>query len=104
MKRIRSKLIHAKVYLHRALGYASIVNTALILFLALVSLEKYGIDISLQKWGIPLFISLFIVLILLGLLEDKLGFFAEEQKVNASRNPQLNDIVKRLDRIEKKLK
>ena len=45
MTKLRSKLIHAKVYLNRALGYASIVNMGLILFLTLSNLEKYGMDI-----------------------------------------------------------
>ena len=104
LKRIRSKLVHSKVYLQRALGYASLVNLALVLFLALSNLERYGIDIPLERWGIPLFIALFFALILLGFLEDRLGFFAEEQQVTSRRNPQMNEILSRLKRIEKKLK
>ena len=104
LKRLRSKLVHSKVYLQRALGYASLVNLALVLFLALSNLEKYGIDIPLERWGIPLFILLFLVLILFGFLEDRLGFFAEEQQVTSQRNPQMKEILARLARIEKKLK
>lgn len=104
MEKLRSKLVHAKVYLMRALGYASLFNMALILFLALSNLEKYGIDIRLESWLIPIFFLMFFVLVLLGYLEDKLGFFSEEQKVHGVRNPQLNEILKRLDRIERKLK
>lgn len=100
---LRSKLVHAKVYLARALGYASLVNMALILFLAMSNLEKYGIDIRLETWLIPLFIGLFLILVILGYLEDKLGFFSEEQKVHAIRNPQLTLILERLEHIEKKL-
>ncbi|MBR9699059.1 hypothetical protein GOV09_01220 [Candidatus Woesearchaeota archaeon] len=104
LSKIRSKLTHAKVFMHRALTYASIINMALILFLALSNLEKYGMDIRLETWGIPIFILLIVMLVLLGFLEDRLGFFEEEQKVTAKRNPHLNEIIKRLDRIEKKLK
>ena len=103
IQRLRSKLTHMKVYLSRALGYASLVNMALILFLALSNLEQYGVDIVLEKWLIPIFIVLFFVLILLGFLEDKLGFFSEEQKVVNIRNPQMNEILNRLDRLEKKV-
>ncbi|MBD3163699.1 hypothetical protein GF323_00700 [Candidatus Woesearchaeota archaeon] len=100
---LRSKLIHAKVYLSRALSYASLVNMALILFIALSNLEKYGIDIVLEKWLIPLFILLFMFLVFAGYIEDKLGFFREEQKVHAVRNPQLSLIAARLDKIESKI-
>jgi hypothetical protein len=104
LKKMRSRFVHAKVYLHRALGYASLVNMALILFLALSNLEKYGIDIVLERWLLPLFLLMFIILLLFGYLEDKFGFFEEEQAVHARRNPQLKAISERLDRIEKKLK
>ncbi len=102
-ERMRSRIVHAKVFMNRALGYAALVNMALILFLALSNLEKYGIDIMLGKWLIPIFLLLFMGLIFVGYIEDKLGFFKEEQKVSSIRNPQLNDIIKRLERIERKL-
>ena len=76
---------------------------ALILFIALSNLERYNIDISLETWGIPIFIGFFFLIILFGYLEDKFGFFEEEQRVQARRNPQLNEILNRLERIEKKL-
>ena len=104
LKPIRSKLIHIKVYITRALSYASLVNMVLILFLALSNLEKYGIDIKLETWLVPIVILMFFILILIGFMEDKLGFFEEEQRVHSVRNPQINDIIKRLDRIESKLK
>ncbi len=103
IKKLRSKLIHAKVYLSRALGYASLVNMALILFLALSNLEDYGVDIFLERWLIPIFLGLFLILVLLGYLEDKLGFFSAEQDVHAKRNPQIAKILKRLDQIEAKI-
>ncbi|MDO8480228.1 MAG: hypothetical protein Q7S65_00265 [Nanoarchaeota archaeon] len=104
LKHLRSKLVHSKVYLQRALGYASLINLALILFLALSNLEKYGVDVPLERWGVPLFILLFFLLIFLGFLEDKLGIFSEEQRVTSGRNPQTQEILKRLERIEQKLK
>ena len=102
-QRVRSKLVHAKVFLNRALGYVSLLNMALILFLALSNLEKYNIDIRLESWLLPIFLSLFLLLVFIGYIEDKLGFFREEQKVHGVRNPQLTEIIERLDRIEKKI-
>ncbi|MCK5283768.1 MAG: hypothetical protein KAK00_10285 [Nanoarchaeota archaeon] len=100
---LRSKLIHVKVYVNRALTYASLVNMGLILFLAMSNLEKYGIDIMLGKWLIPIILLIFLLLILVGYLEDKLGFFQEEQKVHAVRNPPITEILERLKKIESKL-
>ena len=104
LKSLRSKLIHVKVYKARALSYASLVNMALILFLALSNLEKYGMDIKLETWLIPIIIFVFLLLILIGFMEDKFGFFEEEQRVHAVRNPQIKEIIKRLERIEAKMK
>lgn len=93
-----------KVYISRALSYASLVNMVLILFLALSNLEKYGIDIRLETWLIPIVVFVFFLLILIGFMEDKMGFFEEEQRVHAVRNPGMKEIIERLDRIEAKLK
>jgi hypothetical protein len=43
-------------------------------------------------------------MILFGYLEDKAGFYREESKAAAKRNPYFNEILERLDKIEKKLK
>ena len=43
-------------------------------------------------------------MVLFGYLEDKAGFHREELKAHTMRNPYFEDIIKRLDRIETKLK
>jgi hypothetical protein len=75
----------------------------MILFLFLSSLEKYNIDIWIQDWIIPLFVLGIIGMFVFGYIEDKLGFYRQEQKETQDRNPYMKDIVDRLEKIEKKL-
>ena len=102
--KIRDSLIKLKVYMARTSSYISLVNTAMILFLFLSNLERYNIDIEIQDMILPIFVVGLFGMLLFGFLEDKLGFYSQEQKTTQSRSPVLNDIVKRLDRIEKKAK
>lgn len=101
--KIRSKFVYGKMFYQRALGYVSIVNSALILFLFLSSLEKYGIDIELQEWFIPIILLTIVIFVTVGYFEDKLGFWKEEQRVSSSRNPQISLILAKLEKIEKRL-
>ena len=103
MKKLRSKLVLSKIFVHRSLSYVAIINAGMLLFLVLSQLELYGIDVEITRWFIPIFICTIFLMILFGYLEDKLGFFQEEAKTAAKRNPYFNDIVDRLDRIEKKM-
>ena len=75
----------------------------MILFLVLSNLEKYGIDIELRTWMVPLIAFWVCFMILFGFIEDKLGFYRQEQRTSQSRSPYLNEIVQRLDNIEKKV-
>ncbi len=76
----------------------------MILFILLSNLEKYGIDIQIQKWFFPILILGIILITFFGFLEDKLGFYSTEIKASQKRNPQINEILIRLERIEKKIK
>ncbi len=75
----------------------------MILFLFLSNLEKYNIDIRIQQWIIPLFIIGMIGMFLFGYIEDKLGFFSQEQKTTQSRSPYFKQILKKLDNLEEKV-
>ena len=75
----------------------------MILFLFLSNLEKYGIDIQIQQWIIPLFIIGIIGMFLFGYIEDKLGFFSQEQKATQSRSPYFKQIIEKLDKLEEKV-
>lgn len=86
------------------MSYIAILNSGMILFLVLSRLENYKIDIKLEVWLIPIFIFTLILMILFGYFEDKFGFFEEEMTASNRRNPELIEINKRLERIEKALK
>jgi len=103
-EKFRYLIVRFRVYMMRAGSYISLVNTAMILFLFLSNLEKYGIDVDIKDWIIPLFMVGILGMVLFGYIEDKLGFYAEEQKTTQMRSPVFNEIISRLDRIEKKLK
>lgn len=102
--KLRNLFIRIKVYLARSASYISMVNTAMILFLFLSNLEKYGIDLWIGHLIFPLILLGIILMIGFGYIEDKLGFYTQEQKTTQSRSPYLNEILHRLDTIEKKLK
>ena len=103
-KRVRSSIIHAKIFSQRGISYISMINSGMILFILLSNLEKYGIDINITQWFFPIIIIGIIGLIIIGYVEDKLGFFRTEVEASQKRNPQMNEILERLERIEKTLK
>ncbi len=99
----RRFMIYSKVWAQRTMSWISVANSGMILFLVLARLQEYGINISVTHWFVPLFLVMLLMLILLGYIEDKAGFHREELHEVAKKNPLLNDIIKRLDRIEKKM-
>ncbi len=103
LKKLRSHLVHSKVLIHRALSWISVINAGMILFLVLSQLEKYGINLRITKWYLPLLIVTFFLMIFFGYIEDRLGFTEEEAAVTTSKNPYIRDIVNRLERIENHL-
>jgi len=100
---VRRKLVRTKLYYQRALGYISIVNSAMLLFLLLSNLEKYGIDLDIKQLFFPILIFGVLAMILFGYFEDKWGFLREETHFVSKRNPDMQEILDRLERIEKKL-
>ncbi|AJF61524.1 TPA: hypothetical protein HA239_03045 [Candidatus Woesearchaeota archaeon] len=100
---LRGLLIRLKLYMSRTGSYISLVNTAMILFIFLSDLEKYNIDIEIRDWIIPIFIVGVLGMLTFGYLEDRLGFYSEEQKASQSRSPYFREIIERLDKIEKQL-
>ena len=103
LPKLRNFLVRIKVYLARSASYIAMVNTTMILFLFLSNLEKYGIDIEIRDLIIPIVILGVSVMVLFGFIEDKLGFYREEQKTTQSRSPYMNEIIERLERLETKI-
>lgn len=101
--RLRSKIVHSKIFIHRAMTWISIINAGMLLFLVLSQLEQYGFDIRIGVWFVPIFIFTLLLMVVFGYLEYKLGFYQAETEVKTRRNPYFQKIEERLDRIEKKL-
>lgn len=101
--RIRNAFSEWKIYVSRITGYVNLVNMAGIIFIMLTDR-----GVNLKKWGFLLFASLFCIVTIVGWLDTKLGFFRQEAKRTADRNPYFAQILEgqkrineRLDNIEK---
>ena len=101
--KFRNLLIRFKVYMARTSSYLSLINTGMILFIFLSNLERYNIDVDIKDWLLPIFIIGLVGMLAFGYLEDKLGFYREEQKTTQSRNPYFKEIIERLDKIKEQL-
>ena len=101
---MKRKLALSKMYMSRTASYLALVNAGMILFLVLTRLEDYGRDIEIEQYFLPILLGGFLILGLFGWLEDRLGFHQLEREHIEKRNPYMDKILKRLDRIEKKLK
>lgn len=101
--RLRSKLIWTKWLINRTLSWAALLNAAMLIFLVLSTLEKYGVNIRIQS-ALPLvMLASFIAVFILGWFEWKLGLAATEADHAARQNPWANELVGRLQRIEQQL-
>ena len=100
---IRETLTWIKILVNRSLGYLSIANSLMIGVLFLSSLQDKGFEINIVKF-IPIIILVtFVGLLVVGWIDDKLGLHAEEQRLIATRNPYVIDIIERLNRLEGKI-
>ena len=86
------------------MSWLAILNSGMILFLVLSKLQDYNVNIHITKWYFPIFVLTISLLILFGYIEDKAGFHKEEIKRVTEKNPVFNEILNRLDRIEKKIR
>lgn len=104
--RVRKVFTDAKIMLARSQSYIAIANAGMILFLFL---GDFGVELDLQRWFVPIFIGSMLVMLFVGFLDDRLGFFTEEQKLKSDKNPYFVKIMRevrkvnaRLDELEKK--
>ena len=102
LKWLRRFIVKIKMYINRFSAYLSVLNTMMIGFVLLSSLEQYGIDIEIKKTIIPLAVLFIAFMILFGFLEVKLGFYEEEKSINSEMNPYFREIIERLKRLEEK--
>ena len=80
------------------------LNTTMLLFLFLSSLERYGVNLELKQWMIQISVGWIFFMIFFGWFEDKLGFYKAEKGTMESRSPALTEIIKKLNNIEDMLK
>ena len=102
-KSLRHFLIYSKMWISRTMSWISMINSGMILFLVLSKLRDYGIKIYITKWFFPIYFLVIILMILFGYLEDRLGFYREESLAHSKRNPYFDEILKKLDDINKRI-
>ena len=101
---IRFRVIKTKLLVQRTLGYLSIFNSGMILFIFLSNFEQQiGHDINIKQLYFPIFGITMLLFLIFGFAEDKLGFYREEVNQANQRNPQITEINERLKRMEKKM-
>ncbi len=101
---LRKFLVYSKLWIQRTMSWIAIINSGMILFLVLSKLQDYGMEIYITAWFIPIYLGIIFLMIFFGYLEDRAGFYREEVREAAKRNPYFKEILERLDKIEKKLK
>ena len=93
-----------KVYIQRSTSYVSLFNSGMILFLSLSKLQDYGLNINLSKLMIPLFFLSIFLMVFIGFLEFKLGFFKEEWRMTQKQNPYMQEILSEIKLLREDLK
>lgn len=103
MERIKRLMMGIKTRIQRANTWLSLFNSAMIFFLFLSKLKEFGYNIDIGQWFLLLLIAGALMLVLIGWVEDKLGFWRLELKMIGERSPYFKDIMRKLSRIEEKL-
>ena len=106
LRKIRNKLMKFKLYMNRAVNYASIFNSGMLLFLVLVKLKEVGyITWDLDKYFIIIFITGFVLLLFIGWLEINIfKGIQEENNIGFSLTPPLVDMKNKIDYLYNKEK
>lgn len=83
------------------MAYVAVANSTMILFLFLSRLKEKGyISFEIDKYFIPILVSGFIFLLIVGWLEIKiLGGWQKEASINFSRNPPFSNMKYKIDKI-----
>ena len=85
-------LIDCKIWLARASSYVAILNMGMLMLLVIDKLKQYGYRISLEHWGISIFIATLVLLILVGYADWRFGLYRYETSRTQQQNPELQQI------------
>lgn len=98
---VRRKIIAAKIMINRSLGYVSLVNAGMVLFLTLTKLRELGyINFDLSDNFFFIYFGGVAVLIIMGYVEIRLvKGLSEESRRNFEQNPMFMDMKKKLDEL-----
>lgn len=103
LDKIRAKAVTFKISMVRSMAWISIAQFLLIIMANLMLLQDKGLEFDLKIWGIPIALTIFLILFLLGYAEIKMGFFKEEQEQVKDNTPYVKEIMIKLDEIKEKL-
>jgi hypothetical protein len=104
--KIRTFIIHWRIYLSRGITYLSLINSSMILFLFLSRLKEVGlIHANIDNYFVSLLVLGIASLTFLGWFEvRKLRVFSEESRTLFNLDPCHRDMNEKLDTILEKLK
>lgn len=107
VKKSKRNLITIKIYFDRARMYLGYINFFMLNLVLLNSSDNPLIEkhLDANSWYlIPLlFAFYFFILVFIGYLDTKLGLRQEEMRNNASLNPVMQDLLKRVYDIQQKV-
>lgn len=93
-----------KIWLARAGSYIIILNMGMLMLLVLAKLQDYGVKISIGRWGIPVFIGMIVLLVLVGYIDWRFGLFRYETSRSQQQNPELQQIKTDVAEIKRMMK
>jgi len=96
--------VDCKIWLGRASGYVSMLNTGLLLVLVLGKLQEYGINISLKEWGVPIYVATMLLFMAIGYVDQRFGVFKFETSRVQRQNPEIQEIRKDIAEMKELLK
>lgn len=91
INKIKNSLVMVKIYISRTMSYVSIINAGMIFY---IFIKGTNLNINMKIWFVPLILVGTFLLIFIGYIEDKLGFFKLEIELRQKRNPQITEILK----------
>jgi len=95
---ILSRLVRAKIYFQRAMGYANMTRTPVLWFLALLAAEGRWIP-PLGWWLVPMALMALGAMVALGWLEHRSGALTVEQDFYIGRLTTLKELHAKLDQL-----